>query len=245
MKLIIASVGLLTIGLTPASAADLRTPVYRPPPPPIPFFRWTGCYLGAHVGGGWGHKSWSDPLLGGIQFSSHDVSGWLAGGQLGCDYQTGPVLYGVEGDYSWANLKGDSIDTLSGGTLSDHTKVEALGTVTARLGYTWDRTLLYVKGGAAFARDKYHSTDATLGGATFAETKDTNWGWTIGTGIEYAFGSNWSAKVEYNYLDFGTRGVGFVDTITGIPFTIDINQHLHTAKLGINYRLGGSLYAGP
>ena len=149
-RLIVASVGMLAFGVTTASGADMRRPVYQAPPPlPIPIFRWTGCYIGAHVGGGWGHKTWSDPLLGGLEFSSHDVSGWLAGGQIGCDYQAGAVLFGVEGQYSWANLKGDSVDTLSGEILSDHTKVEALGTITARLGYVWDRTLLYVKGGTA------------------------------------------------------------------------------------------------
>jgi outer membrane immunogenic protein len=244
-RLIVASVGILALGVPAASAADIRRPVYQAPPLPIPIFRWTGCYIGGHAGGGWGHKTWSDPFLGGLEFSSHDVSGWLAGGQTGCDYQIGAALFGVEGQYSWANLKGESVDTLSAGTLSDHTRVEALGSITARLGYAWDRTLLYLKGGAAFARDKYHSTDLTIGGATFAETKETHWGWTIGTGIEYAFATNWSAKAEYNYMDFGTRGVGFVDTITGIPFTVDINQHLHAAKLGINYRFGSSLYAGP
>ena len=158
-RLLIASVSLLAFSATTASAADIRRPVYRAPPPLPPIWSWTGCYIGAHVGGGWGHKTWSDPFLTGLEFSSHDTSGWLAGGQIGCDYQAGAFVFGIEGDYSWANLRGESVDLLSNGTITDHTKVEAFGTLTGRLGWTWHRTLFYLKGGAAFARDRYFAIE--------------------------------------------------------------------------------------
>jgi outer membrane immunogenic protein len=224
-----------------ASAADLPpapppapAPYYRPAPP---IFSWTGFYLGLHGGGAFGKKDWSDPILGSL--GSHDVSGGIAGGQIGFNYQAGPAVFGVEVDAAWAGLRG-SHNLLGVPGIVGETKVDFLGTVTGRLGAAWGMALLYVKAGGAWAHDKY---DITLAGVNVASASETRWGWTIGTGLEYAFSPNWSAKVEYNYLDFGTKTVTFTG-IGGLTGTADIKQNVNIVKAGFNYRFGGGpLYA--
>jgi outer membrane immunogenic protein len=89
-----------------------------------------------------------------------------------------------------------------------------------------------VKGGGAWVRDEY---TITSGGLFFADADDTQNGWTIGAGLEYGFSPNWSAKVEYNYLDFGTDRVTFVP-LAGASFLRDVDQQIHAVKVGINYR---------
>src|SRR5437879_2330868 len=129
-----------------ALAADLA-PVYKSPPPMVaPVWSWTGCYIGAHAGGGWGRKRWSDF---GIEITSHDVSGVLAGGQFGCDYQVAPTwLVGIEGQASWADITGSERFF---GVNVFNSKVDFLGSVTGRIGFTpaaqW---LIYGKGGVAW-----------------------------------------------------------------------------------------------
>jgi len=224
-----------------ASAADIPpapppapAPYYKPALPPI--FSWTGFYLGLHGGGAWGKKDWSDPIIGGL--GSHDVSGGIAGGQIGFNYQAGGAVFGVEVDAAWAGLKG-SHNILGFPGLVAETKVDFIGSVTGRLGAAWGMALLYVKGGGAWAHDKYDVTVAGISAATAAETR---WGWTVGAGLEYAFSPAWSAKIEYNYMDFGTKTVTFTG-IGGLTGTADIGQNLNVVKAGFNYRFGGPLYA--
>ena len=131
-----------------------------------------------------------------------DTDGFLGGGQIGCDYQfaTNWVI-GVEGNFSWANISGSSSPPAFIGTETFDAKTDWLASVTGRLGYAWDRWLLYAKGGAAWAHDKYNIT-TYLG--TWA-TSETRSGWTVGGGLEWAFANNWSAKLEYQFYDFGNR----------------------------------------
>ena len=108
--------------------------------------------------------------------------------------------------------------------------------------------MIYVKGGAAMARDTFSFTSTSIAGGppTFAGPKasidDTRWGWMLGMGVEQAFTSNWSAKIEYNYLDFGTKSYGLVagpnafDGAVSSTYTTDIAQRLHVIKVGLNYR---------
>jgi hypothetical protein len=146
---------------SPAMAADLRVrqPVYKAPPPPPPvYFSWTGCYVGAHVGGLWARKDWAVRDPGNVFFGqsdgSHDADGWLGGLQAGCDYQfAGGFVIGIAGDYAWANADGSNASLLFPG-VTNHTKVKSLASVTGRIGYAWDRFLGYVKGGGAWERDE-------------------------------------------------------------------------------------------
>jgi outer membrane immunogenic protein len=144
-------------------------------------------------------------------------------------------VLGVELDASWADLTGNTACTtgIVAVAANCHARVNALGTFAGRLGFALDRVLLYGKGGAAVANDKYELTSIAA-----YKASETRWGWMLGGGVEYSFTDNWSAKIEYNYLDFGTRAVRFTDG-TGLLFLdTSIRERVHVAKVGINYRFG-------
>jgi len=251
-RLLVASALATVMVVGAAQAADLPTkaPVYKAPVAAP--FSWTGFYIGGHVGYGWGDKDWSDffdpinPLntVPGRDTRYH-VNGFLGGGQIGYNWQSGWTVFGFEADASWANIDGSGIGPAFGGSCLQQdggcsTKVEALGTIAARLGIAVDRALLYAKGGAAWVHEKHttgsHSDPILQWSGT---TSETRWGWTIGAGIEYAFAPNWSGKIEYNYLDFGKDQVSFTFTPAqtfGAAGTLE--QTMHVVKLGLNYRLG-------
>ena len=225
-------------GVQVATAADMPVKARAPVAVAAPAWNWTGCYVGVNGGGGWGTKSWRDPNLAGIEFSNHHVSGGLAGGQIGCNYQTSSYVFGLEGEADWANIQGSALDTLSAGTLTDHSKIDFIATFAGRFGLAWGRALLYVKGGGAYAHDKYW-TIVNASGATFYSASQGRTGWLVGVGSEYAFDSNWSGKLEYDYIDFGTHSATFAGgTFPGAPFPFDINQRVSLIKVGVNYRFG-------
>jgi len=238
-----ATGGLVLVAGAPAHAADLGRPTYKAAPPvvaPMPVFSWTGCYIGGHIGGGWGRKTATAPELApGISVSG-DTSGFLSGGQVGCDYQFTPNwVAGIEGDGSAADINGDLTQNVLGITGSAHARTDWIASVTGRLGWAWERWLIYAKGGAAWAGDKY-SADIPLFDEHL-DTSETRTGWTVGGGIEWAFWNNWSAKLEYDFYDFGTRNVTFTGTIFGFPEVvpgINIRQQISAVKFGINYRFG-------
>jgi outer membrane immunogenic protein len=246
-RLLLTTVSALAlISARPGLAADLptRMPV-KAAPAPARVFSWTGCYLGGHVGWGWGRKTVADTPNGDLvdffvpgTVTSMDVNtnGFLGGGQIGCDYQFATNwVVGVEGNFSWADISGSStLPDFTGATVTADAKTDWLASVTGRLGYAWDHWLLYAKGGAAWAHDKYNFT-SYLGTWAASETRS---GWTVGGGLEWAFADNWSAKLEYQYYDFGNRDVTFVSP--GLTTNVEnIKQQIQTVKLGLNYRFSG------
>ncbi len=255
-KLTFASVGLIAVAAALRTAAAADADVYGPPPvvygPPVTvvLFTWTGFYFGGHVGGAWGHKTESgNPypfVLDTITPApaSVDVNGWLGGGQIGGNYQIGSLVFGAEADVSGANLNGNSScasTSLLKGALPPancKVKVEGVGTIAARLGVAFDRVLVYGKGGAAWASDKYSFTSVTPTLLPTFNGSETRWGWMVGAGLEYAFYDNWSAKIEYNYLGFNTGNFTFTDVTGSFFLNNSIQQQLHVVKAGINYRWG-------
>jgi outer membrane immunogenic protein len=222
----------------PSAAADLR----RAPPPapvmaPVAFYNWSGFYIGGHVGGLWGDKDWTD-LTFGVPFAegSQDVSGFLAGGQIGFNWQAGNWVFGLEADASWTNADGDHACVFTVG-FTCQTEINWFGTATGRIGYAFNNVLLYAKGGFAWMNEDY-SQILTGTGVVFGLAEDeTRTGWTVGAGIEYGFTPNWSLKLEYNYMDFGNDSFNLVDPGTGLIFSVtDIDQQVHVIKGGINYR---------
>lgn len=233
-KLFAVALVATSVGLSSAQAADIARPVYKAPVA-APMFSWTGCYVGGHAGYGWGTSKFIDPVLG--PFADFDSDGGVVGGQIGCDYQTGAWVFGLEGQGSWANLDGSGPDTLSvtGDTLES--KITSIWSATARLGYAWDQSLLYVKGGWAGARGEFVGIAGT--GAVFADVSSNFSGWTIGGGWEQMFAPNWSWKVEYMYMDLGSRDTSTPDLLLGGTFQQNTEMTAQTLKFGINYRFGG------
>lgn len=223
----------------PALAADLRMPVKAPPVAVAPAFNWTGCYLGVAGGGTWGRSRHVNS--GGNITNDYDIDGFLVGPTVGCNFQQGPFVFGVEGDWSWTNKRGEAFDIPPFNTaFLSQTRENWLATIRGRLGYSWDRFMIYATGGGAFADIEARVVPpAGLGLATISESR-TRFGWTVGGGFEWAFAPSWSAKVEYLYVDF--RGgdayftpppAGFVNRAGGVPTTD------HIVRAGINYRFGG------
>ena len=227
--LLLASISLGAVQSAVAADLPARGPVYKAPAAPLAF-SWTGCYLGGNVGGLWLNNDWTDSADVGV--GSHTASGVTAGGQVGCNYQTGPWVFGVEGMFNWADANGDASSAVG----VFHTDTNWLANVTGRVGYAFDRNLLYVKGGGAWIDQ---SNSATVGGVPFDTGDHTRSGWTVGGGWEYAFAPNWSAKIEYNYMDFGTQSPTF-SSATGATTSFNIDQTAHLALFGVNYRFGGA-----
>lgn len=207
----------LALGVTAASAADLgQRPVYKAQPAPImAAYNWSGFYVGGHLGYAFGREDVRDVLTG--LSSATDPEGFLGGAQIGFNWQTGAFVFGVEADWSWTNADGST--AIPGAILN--TEHNWYGTATARVGYAVDNWLWYVKGGAAWM-----DADYSIGGVS---SGDTRTGWTVGTGLEWALGPNWSAKLEYNYLDFGSERIA-------APIGVDADTQAHLVKLGLNYR---------
>ena len=153
------------------------------------------------------------------------------GGQIGYNFQGGPWVAGVEADVSWSDLNGRHVSPFNADL---RTKVEGLGSFTGRLGYSWAQSLVYGKAGVGWARDKHQDFFA---GALLGQASDTRWGYTLGVGWEQALTPNLSAKLEYNYLDLGTERLTFSGG-TLAPFPLDIDQQIHSLKVGVNYRFG-------
>jgi outer membrane immunogenic protein len=225
-----------------AADVDVAAPVYRVRS--YAPFSWTGFYIGVHGGGDWFNKTWFAPLSPtnaavGCTFcplgaGSHSASGWLAGGQVGFNYQIAWFVAGAEAQISATHLEASHAFTP---VLTLNTKTDTLGTFAARIGIAMDRTMFFLKGGGAFAHDQFWTSTAAA--PTFQSATDTRWGWMIGVGFEWAFLDNWSVKLEYNHLEFRRHRENFAAVGTGaFAFDFDIEQTVDLLKVGVNYRFG-------
>jgi outer membrane immunogenic protein len=234
----IGALALASLSL-PAAAADLGArPVGKAPVvAPVALYNWSGFYIGGHIGGVWGDKDWTDITFGApFVDGSSEVSGFLAGGQVGFNWQAGAWVFGIEGQFSWTNADGSHPCVFNVG-LTCTTEMNWLGTVAGRIGYAFNNVLLYAKGGFAFANEDYLQVVTATGVPLALSEDETRTGWMVGAGLEYGFTPNWSFKVEYNYMDFGGDTFNLVIPGAGVIFTVaDIDQQLHVVKAGVNYR---------
>jgi outer membrane immunogenic protein len=234
----------MTLGGT-ALAADLpvKAPAYKVPYVP---FSWTGFYIGVHGGGDWFKKDWFAPLTANNiaafcgafcpgSAGSHTASSWLAGGQVGFNYQVSWFVGGVEAQFSATHLQGSNLFP-GFPAITINSKTNGIGTLAARLGIAMDRSLFYVKGGGAWAHDTFWTT-STPTGLTLSNVTDTRWGWMVGVGWEWAFLDNWSVKIEYDHMEFQRRRET-LQPVTGFAFDYDIAQTVDLVKVGVNYRFG-------
>jgi opacity protein-like surface antigen len=211
-----------------AGAADVPIPV-RKAPAPIAVYDWTGIYIGGHAGAGFSNRDWT--LADGSISEAGDAA--MIGGQFGLNYQLGKWVVGVEGDLSWGNLKDESL--CPDGTNTCWTRQTWLGTATGRIGYAFDPALFYVKGGAAFTHADYFKT-AQVASVLDESAGGRRNGWTVGAGMEYALWRSWTLKLEYDYLEFGSRSFAMTNIATGaFVENIVVRQKAHEVKLGLNY----------
>lgn len=234
----VAVAGAVWAGSLPAHAADIYDDSLKDTSPPIASaaYSWAGAYIGAHAGYAWSDVEVTD-LDGFIEPGSwsFDADDWLAGGQIGYNWQRDRLVFGVEGDLGYFGLDGHRTDPADPeSSLSASVDGGLYGTLTGRLGFASDRALLYAKGGAAFLNAELEIDDPD----TIASSDETLLGWTVGGGLEYALASNWTAKAEYLYFDF--EELRATDPVTGDSWDGDLDAH--TVKIGINYKIGGDLY---
>jgi len=223
-----------------ALGADMGVPIAIPPAPPP--FSWTGCYGGGQAGGGFGQKNLNDSAgivsaISGFTSANSNVSGYMLGGQIGCDYQfSRNWVLGIEGAATGGNIHGStSVATpgLPGDSANFRPTTDLLTSITGRLGYAWNNWLLYAKGGTAWASDRYSASDVL---ATYDfEGLETRFGWTAGAGVEWAFSDIWSLRLEYDYYGFGTRSVNFIDNVSATVGPLDIKQDIQVIKVGVNF----------
>ena len=210
-----------------AQAADIPRPVYKGVRSVVAYYNWTGFYVGINGGYGWGESNWSVPAV------SNSPKGALIGGTIGFNYQVGSFVWGLEGDYDWADIK----DSAACGAFSCETKNSWLATARGRVGYAFDRWLPYFTGGAAFGKVEANSTNPAAPGAS-----DTRTGWTVGGGVEYAFLGSWSAKLEYLYVDLGSFDCNAACSgAAAVGSTVDFKTNI--IRAGLNYKFSGPIFS--
>jgi outer membrane immunogenic protein len=203
-------------------AADIPRPVYKSAMRPvIAYYNWTGFYVGINGGYGFGKSKWS-----GVGVAPKPTGG-MAGGTIGYNYQVGSWVWGLEGDIDWADVNGNAI--CAGFTCS--TKNTWLATLRGRIGYAFDRWLPYLTAGGAYGNVK-----ASVNPGGFSASK-SELGWTFGGGLEYAFLGNWSAKIEYLYVDLGRFDTG------PAPFVNNVSFKENVVRAGINYKFSGPVFS--
>lgn len=217
---------------TTAYAADLRLPVKAPPP--LPVFSWTGFYLGAAVGYGWGRDSTIEFFTAngaptGLGWD-YPVRGALGGLYAGANYQTGPAVFGIEGDIEGTQIKGGFLDVPLGG--AGDTRIDWQGSVRGRVGFAADRILFYGTGGVAFA-DISH-TYRNLVAGTAETTSAVRTGWTAGGGVEVAVLPQLLVRAEYRFTDFGKYRYDAVVTFPGL--TGQQEPTVNAVRVGAAYK---------
>jgi outer membrane immunogenic protein len=210
--------------------------------PAVRSYGWQGAYIGGHVGWGFGAEKWTDTFgdVAGIAGSSlaTRTNGFMGGVQAGYNFQSGRWVYGLEGQFSGSAIKGDDSGSLPPAVGTFTSKNKWLASVTGRVGYALPRSLIYLKGGAAWT-DYSHDfrLDGAFGPIVFPGTSGTRSGWTIGGGIERAIDDNWSIRSEYAFYDFGREAYNTAYTGFG-PARMNVEQQIHTVTIGVNYRFG-------
>ncbi len=260
MRKVLGLVGATLLFAGPALAADLGKPPAYKAPPLAPVFSWTGCYIGANAGGASSKSNFSTGIDPGTHLGvpanlaavsaagtgSASDTGFIGGGQVGCNFQSGQFVIGVEGDFDYfgteSTLSGSGVlTTRDPFAITNSVKTNWLATVRPRAGIAFGPSLLYVTGGVAFTDIKYTQSYAdtlfdAVGGSSVSETKV---GWTVGGGWEYAFAPNWSFKAEYLFAKFSSVSTsGLIVSTTGGTNVLNGSADLqaHIGRVGLNYK---------
>jgi outer membrane immunogenic protein len=202
-----------------ASAADMPTRYNQGRLAYAPIYNWTGFYLGINGGGAWGTSKWDS-------VGSFDVTGFMIGATVGYNWQVSNFVFGLEGDYDWTNIDGSNGAWCPTGCTTSN---GWLATVRGRIGYAFDRFLPYVTGGLAIGDIK-----ATQPG--FVGGHDTDVGYSVGGGFEFAITMNggWTVKAEYLYVDLGKFNCGLGCGNGLNPDHVSFNSHI--IRGGLNFK---------
>jgi len=232
-KIALQITALASLFAAPAMAADMAVPIKAMPVAPA--FTWTGCYIGAHAGAGWEVSSYTTQEAG-------SGVGALGGVQAGCNYQWNMFVVGLEGEF-WGSGLYDR-EFAQDPTFSDDRKVRNVwdGAISVRAGLTvFERAFIYGKLGGVVGKFKYSAYEFEPN-SSFSETGSaTITGVLMGLGLEYALTNNWTAKIEYNLIDYGNKIVNFTEVscnpgcVTS-PFSQTIKERKELIKLGVNYK---------
>jgi outer membrane immunogenic protein len=249
--------------ITPASAADMyRAPQgldgYKDGPAYVPN-TWTGFYIGINGGYGWNagtvgnnivdvESGISSDIVTNIPVNAPDPRGGFGGGQIGYNFQRDHIVFGVEADIQGAGIKDKTSSSFRGSqdlnplTFASKYSLDYFGTVRARLGYAFDRTLVYATGGFAYGGVSYNTAASFQGGfgpAYNLKRDATDTGYVVGGGLERKLSPAWSVKAEYQYINLGT------DSASGVYFccsefnnTVKFDNAFHTLRVGLNYHVG-------
>lgn len=216
-----AIAALISVGLS----ADLAKAADIPPGRPAqraavvtPAWSWTGVYAGLNAGYGMAQAT---------AFGlSEDLDGFVGGAQIGGNWQTGPLVVGIEADFQGTTQSKTTSTTVLGLAVTEKDSVPWFGTVRGRIGAAFDRLLVYGTGGWAYTQFKI---DVTVVGIASANSSTSKGAFVYGGGAEYRFADRWSAKLEFIRLDTGDTNV----TLFGVPFTAKLTDNI--IRGGINY----------
>jgi len=269
MRKVLGFVGATLLLAGPALAADLSKPppVYKAPAL-VPVLSWTGWYIGGNAGwvgsandnvtntgtdtgpGGLGTALANGQIPGSIP---DKLSGFIGGGQIGYNWQTGNWVFGLEADFDGASAKGDAAAVFPGSlttvpfTTTFHRELDWLATVRGRLGVTVAPAfLVYATGGLAVGETKLGNSficptcapPASTEATTTNTNSNTSAGWTAGAGAEWMFAPNWSVKAEYLYVDLGTHSSTITYTYpvaNTSSLTSTVHDTEHVVRDGINF----------
>jgi outer membrane immunogenic protein len=204
-------------------------------------FNWSGVYIGANVGYGWGdtdYDSGGNMQPGDVpfeifeHFQDEEGDGVLGGLQVGFNWQAGNLVYGLEADAAIANADSSQIFFTSNGDLYVDEEMQFFGTVRGRLGYAFDRFLPYVTGGLAVAN---YELSTPIGDSGYSDDK-TLLGWTVGVGGEVAVTDRVSLKLEYLYADFQDETYDVIQNVGSYTMPVEISPSVQVVRFGVNYR---------
>jgi outer membrane immunogenic protein len=229
----------LTAGFAANSAFAADLPSRAPPPvyvPPPPIFTWTGFYIGGQLGYEWGRSTNTAALTAGggpvVGAGEVDPNGVTGGLHLGYNWQVNQFVLGLEGDVNGSSYHGN---TTIAGVLTESARTDIDGSVRGRIGWAWDRVLIYGTGGAAFG-PQHHVFGVTIPGVAVTDSNSpTRVGWTAGGGLEYALDNYWSVRAEYRYTDFGHSTL-VLNNLTGGILSIRSRDTDNRVQAGFSYK---------
>ncbi len=262
-RFLVAAAAIASLLSSAAMAADL--PMKAAPMPVAAVYGWTGFYIGGNVGYSWGRSSNTETIsrfnTGATLFTgtgSNDVNGVIGGGQIGYNWQAQNWVFGLETDIQGSGERGSrdlvcvacaDVGTNITSTLTQ--RLDWFGTFRGRVGVLATPSILfYGTGGLAYGELKTGGSitgDSAVGPVTltFPGSSSTRAGWTVGAGVEGKIAQNWTAKLEYLYMDLGSVSAGpFATTIlvpvrtpAGASYSSNFTDNI--LRVGVNYQFGG------